>query len=113
LKHKFSASWDNKDGKDVRDYFVPNFGVDEDIKATRNSAKVAEKSTGIKWVVPEKGYVPSWGAVQLDEETEREPLLASKFNRKELVHQKPAYDGMNIDYFVPNFGVDHDIKATT
>ena len=40
---------------------------------------------------------------------QREPLLSKEYNPL-LVHQKPAYDGMNIDYFVPDFGVDQDIK---
>lgn len=42
--------------------------------------------------------------VQLDEETEREPLLT-------WAATAPA-DSHPINYFVPNFGVDHDISTS-
>ena len=54
-----------------RNYFVPNFGVDSDIKATKKSIKEAESSTGQSMKAnfghKERGYpinysVPSFGA---------------------------------------------------
>ena len=41
----------------------------------------------------------------------REPLL-SKEASPLLVHQKPAYKDWDVDYKVPNFGQDIDIKAS-
>jgi len=38
----------------------------------------------------------------------REPLLAKNASEL-LVHQKPAYADQNIDYFVPDFGMAHEI----
>ena len=66
---------------------------------------------GRTFSIPEKGV--SWGTnVQLDAEVEmeREPLLSKKASPL-LVHQNPKLDH-DIDYFVPNFGPDHDIAAT-
>jgi hypothetical protein len=38
LKHKFNADFGaTKNGVNPRDYFVPDFGVDKDIKATTKS----------------------------------------------------------------------------
>ena len=41
----------------------------------------------------------------------REPLLAKNASSL-LIHQKPAYGDYPVDYFVPHFGQDIDIKAS-
>lgn len=41
----------------------------------------------------------------------REPLLSADASPL-LVHQKPAYAGHPVDYFVPNFGPAHEIRYT-
>ena len=50
-------------------YFVPNFGLDHDILASKANAEEAEKSRNHKWVIPEKKpkgppvnyFVPNFG----------------------------------------------------
>ena len=42
---------------------------------------------------------------------QREPLLSADASPL-LIHQKPAYAGQPIDYFVPDFGVAHEIRYT-
>ena len=51
-----------------RDYFVPDFGVDQDIGYTQKNAANAEISTGKKWVggkppkdPPRDYFVPDFG----------------------------------------------------
>ena len=90
------------------DYFVPNFGVDKDIAdsqgheaAASNTLKhtwTPKKDEDDKWVLPHEDA--EFKLVQLD----REPLLSWK--------PKPKKNSHPIDYFVPNFGQDRDIKAT-
>ena len=94
------------------DYFVPNFGVDHEIIATQRHEKSASKTLGAwnpkqdkdgKWIVPTEDA--SFKLVQTDSQInmEREPLLTWKAT-------EPA--SHPVDYFVPNFGVDHEIVAT-
>lgn len=110
LKHRITFPDEELPEERKLNYFVPHFGVDEDIATTQNSANWAEESTGRSFSIPEKGV--SWGTnVQLESDLDREPLL-SKEATPLLVHQKPAYSDYDIDYFVPNFGPDHDIAAT-
>jgi hypothetical protein len=102
------------------DYFVPNFGVDHEIVATHKHMGDAEKRLKHKWVLKkdedDKWVVPTEEAfwrlrpedrhfdfVQTDAEIEREPLLTWK-PKDPKSHP--------VDYFVPNFGVDHEIVAT-
>lgn len=65
-----------------KDYFVPNFGQDEDMKAVPHSIAAAEIITGHK-------FIP-------DSEVVGRPMA----------QPNPR------NYFVPNFGEDSDIKAT-
>lgn len=74
------------------DYPVPNFGVDHDIKVSLNNLKNQEKMHG-PMQIPD--------LVQLD--ADREPLLAKVGTQK----WKGKYP---INYPVPNFGVDYDVK---
>jgi len=80
------------------DYKVPDFGLDKDIVDSLSNLKNTEEKLGT-WTLPKED-------VQLDADVslEREPLLSWKPKRAKSAHP--------IDYFVPNFGVDHDILAT-
>lgn len=89
-------------------YFVPNFGVDEDIKATKTNYINAEASLNKTWTVPKDGYTIGWATnnreyLQTETESEREPLLT-------WAPTEPASHPVN--YFVPNFGQDHEIAYT-
>ena len=92
-------------------YFVPNFGTDEDIAASQLHEQDAEKSLNHPWVLrkddDDKFILPprdiEFKLLQTDAEIEREPLLTWK-------PTPPKTHPM--DYFVPNFGVDEDIQAT-
>lgn len=73
------------------DYFVPHFGYDSDIVASLKNLKDEEKLHGT-WNIE---------TVQLDSETDREPLLT-------WAPTPPKTHPMN--YFVPHFGEDADVK---
>jgi hypothetical protein len=88
-----------------KDYFVPNFGLDKDIKDSLSNMLKAEARLG-KW---------DYKDVQVEDDVEapteeslaqvdREPLLTWKPKVK-----KNAYP---VDYFVPNFGLDKDVRDT-
>ena len=62
-----------------RDYFVPDFGVAEEIIDATDALKVSEKMLGKQ--------------------------LHAVFDYKKI----PGYEEIPRDYFVPDFGVDHDI----
>ena len=84
-------------------YKVPNFGVDQDILDTQKHLKDALKKAGKKsW----NGYGWDTVHVQLEENSEREPLLA-----RGAVDTAALKKGLDhpINYGVPNFGVDQDI----
>jgi len=54
LKHELKASFKaDKNAVNPRDYFVPDFGVDSDIKLTEGSMTQAEASLKHTWT-PEK-----------------------------------------------------------
>ena len=92
-------------------YFVPNFGVDHEIASSQTHERAAEDRLKHKWV-PKKDEDDKWvlpspeiefKLLGTEAETEREPLLTWKA-------KVPKTHPMN--YFVPNFGVDHDVKST-
>ena len=106
----------------AKNYFVPNFGVDEDVKNTLAHVEAQEKRLKHKWTPKqdENGYwiVPepinnrayTYGSpslVQTDAEvkteTESDPMCSSAG----CTYKNKAKHPMN--YFVPNFGVDQDI----
>ena len=78
-----------------QNYFVPNFGLDHNIVASLDNLKTAEKKYGT-WDLPKED-------VQLEADLDREPLLSWK---------PKAPKTHPIDYFVPNFGLDHEIVTT-
>ena len=103
-------------------YFVPNFGVDNDVANTQQHLAATEKKLDHKLFAifkksdphPVDYFVPNFGAdenVRLTqsniEEAEQELGHHFQANFKKGGPPPPK------DYFVPNFGVDHDIKDNT
>ena len=80
------------------DYFVPDFGIDDDIEDSLSNLKAAESKYG-RWDLPKDEDVQLSSSISI----EREPLLSWK-------PKEPKTHPMN--YFVPNFGVDHDIASS-
>lgn len=103
------------------DYFVPNFGVDSDIKNSLTHIANAEKSTGSKWGwtdpkdrpagPPMNYFVPNFG---VDEDVKnvlsQSEKAEKKLNTSWVVPKKEKKK--KTDYTVPNFGMDQDIAAT-
>jgi hypothetical protein len=80
------------------DYPVAHFGMDHDIvDSLKNLAD--QESTHGQWKLPKDDYYQ----VQLDAEINREPLLT-------WAPTPPKHHPIN--YFVPNFGEDHDITSS-
>ena len=77
-------------------YYVPNFGLDTNIKASLANLKNMEKKYGT-WNLPKEEDV------QIESEVEREPLLG-------WTSKAPKSHPM--DYYVPDFGLDHEILST-
>lgn len=104
------------------DYFVPNFGMDHDIKITQANIAAQEKIHG-KWT-PKQDENGVWmvpspinnnnytykSFVQLDSELESDPICSSA--GCDYKSEKPKALGYPINYFVPNFGRDRDVKQT-
>lgn len=96
-------------------YPVPNFGIDHDIAHSQNHEKAAEKSLKHKWVLKkdddDKWILPPKSIefkllgtdADVEAETEREPLLT---------WAPKAAKTHPMNYSVPNFGLDHDVKST-
>lgn len=113
LKHKLNFMNDPvppTDDDHPVDYKVPDFGMDPDIKTSLYNMGAAEQSLDHKFgVTKESVYenAPNWTNLI---QTDREPLLS---NMKVLeVHQRPAYKDHPVDYAVPDFGMDHEIRYT-
>jgi len=105
------------------DYFVPNFGQDENVKLSLANIKQSEDDLKHKWqFVPKKDrpaphpvdyFVPNFGQDKdvkdsLAHTSQSETNLNHKWNP---VPKKDQPKGHPVDYYVPNFGVDHDIKV--
>ncbi len=105
-------------------YFVPNFGLDQNVQTTLDNTNLAEQITGHKWqyVDPKDRpkankvdyYVPNFGQdteikQTLDLEAKAEKKLNHKWN---FVAKKDRPKPHELDYFVPSFGVDADIADT-
>jgi len=107
-----------------KDYPVPNFGVDEDIKMTQ--AHIAEQEKKLKhkwkpvqdengvWQVPEANKNSSYtyrSLVQTDADIklESDPICSTAGCNYAKDKGKTPYP---MNYFVPNFGRDHDINST-
>ena len=84
--------------KHPKDYFIPNFGVDHDIITTQNNYKKAGGKLAQQESIPACNSADFPGC--LGAETAADHKLQKDMDK----HPK--------DYFIPNFGVDHDIITT-
>ena len=102
------------------DYFVPNFGKDHDIAASQSHEKAAERSVGHNWNPTkdedDKWVLPSPTIEFKLNDDDRYPVfdfVQTRSDREPLLSWKPkAPSSHPVDYFVPDFGMDHDIKST-
>ena len=86
-----------------KDYFVPNFGVDQDIITTQNNLKNAQAAA--KKSLVQKQSIPACNSSNFPKCVREAETAADQKLQKDMdTHDK--------DYFVPNFGVDHDIITT-
>jgi len=126
-----------------RDYFVPNFGQDKDVKETLASEKVASAMTKRNWVFPtgderwkneakatDYNFQPkldsdvvntqssianaesslgAWNVPKSLAQVKSDPICSSA-GCTQFKH--PEVESHPMDYFVPNFGQDQDIKNT-
>ena len=137
LQHKLYQDWKKPGPGHPKDYFVPDFGLDEDIVSTQANIASQEAIHGPwvpkqdengHWIVPQAAkansykyesegkpvsnptpapapavdFIPELGFVQL----ESDPICSSA----EPGCNQPVPKSHPVDYFVPNFGVDHDIR---
>ena len=87
--------------KHDKDYFVPNFGVDHDIISTQNNLKNAQAAAAFA----QRTSIPACNSADFPKcVKEAETAATQKLQADMDKHDK--------DYFVPNFGVDHDIIQT-
>ena len=118
-----------------RNYFVPHFGEDEDITFTKRNIANAEKKNGAwnvkrdgngAWILPgvEKNQygnfkgennwpselMPSLVQVDSDMDAVSDPICSSAGCTQYKHKKKPR--GYDINYPVPDFGVDHEIIAS-
>lgn len=100
-----------------QNYFVPHFGVDDDILNTRQSTAAAEKQHGHKWEITEEDktpppkrnyFVPHFGEDKDMTETHNSLALAEKQYGKWEFPDAPSAPPPT-DYPVPHFGIDSDI----
>ena len=92
-------------------YPVPNFGVDHEILASHKHLAEAEKTLKHTWT-PTQDEDGVW---DVPTETASFKLLQTGANiqREPLLTWKPTDPASHpVDYFVPNFGMDHEIKAS-
>jgi hypothetical protein len=113
-----SATWD-KPKAIPRNYFVPNFGVDKDIKMTELNINEAEAQHGKQISVVEAPsikrdyFIPNFGKdrelLANDESlSQAEGQIGQKFDAESLA--QPSDHPLN--YFIPNFGQDKDITES-
>ena len=101
--------------KHDKDYFVPNFGVDQDIIWTQNNLKNAQKARAAKKPaakpkaakksLAQKESIPACNSADFPKCVKEAETAADQKLQKDM-------DKHDKDYFVPNFGVDHDIITT-
>jgi len=92
-----------------RDYFVPHFGEDDDIKFTKSNIANAEAVHGA-WNTVNPTGTGGWTLVQTDSQVQEgsDPICSSA-GCTQYKHKKKER-GYKIDYPVPNFGRDKDIN---
>jgi len=116
LGHVLVSSFKTPKGH-PKDYFVPNFGLDHDVLATQSNIGKAEAKLNHTWNPDNAGISAAdnasynYAAVQTDAQVnvESDPICHSA-GCTQYKHKKkdPGYD---MDYPVPDLGVDRDIQA--
>merc|ERR1711939_448740 len=81
-----------------------NFGVDHDIITTQANLKNAEASLKHQWKLAQTGSIPACNSADFPGCLGAETAAPQKLQKDMDAHDK--------DYFIPNFGVDHDIIPT-
>ena len=117
-KNVTDSTWVKPDWK--VDYFVPNFGVDKDVKSTQKHLAASEKKLNHTLFAtfkktdphPTDYFVPNFGPDENDVKLTASNLEEAETELGHHLYQdwKPPGDPHPTDYFVPNFGVDQDIK---
>jgi len=97
LGHKWN--WSKAGASNKKDYFVPQFGMDQDVKDSLSNLKSGQATLGT-WDLPKDDWF-----IQTNATETREPLATWSPSSHKL--------GFKADYFVPNFGgQDEDISNT-
>lgn len=105
-----------------KNYFVPHFGADPEVKDTKTSISAAEGITGFKFIAdkdvfkngpeqpdPRNYFVPHFGADEDMVATKKHAAEAEEsLHHVWIPTDDPAPPPR--DYFVPNFGRDWDVK---
>jgi len=110
-------TWAPNDHKGFKkNYFIPNFGEDENVVSTQQNVNAAEVSTGHTWNWAKAGkpnkmdyFVPNFG---LDNEvvaTKQSASEAEVSRNHKWIPAEPAK--IKRDYFIPNFGNDEDLAT--
>jgi hypothetical protein len=117
LGHVLQASFDPPD-EPKRDYFVPHFGEDTEIKYTKKNIADAEKKLGHEYDTspppddpPRNYFVPHFGEDTEIKYTKANIAMAEKKLGHEYDTSAPPDDPPR-NYFVPHFGEDEDITFT-
>ena len=103
-----------------KDYKVPNFGADHDIAVSEKNSAAAEKKLGAwvpkkdedgKFVVPKEEHEFRLTGTEADVRlgATSDPICSSAGCTQ---YQHPHKDDFKMNYFVPDFGKDHDIKVS-
>ena len=107
-----------KAGGNPKDYFVPHFGEDTEIKYTKVNVANAEQAMGHVLDTsgppddpPRNYFVPHFGEDNEIKYTKQNVANAEQSLGHVLSTDGPPDDPPR-DYFVPHFGEDHDIRAT-
>ena len=91
--------------KHDKDYFIPNFGVDHDVISTQSNLKNAEASLKHQWKLYQMQSIPACNSADFPKCVKEAETAAPQKLQKDM-------DKHDKDYFIPNFGVDHDIIST-
>ena len=93
-----------------RNYFVPHFGEDPEITATKANLAASEKSQGHVFSAGIDG-AGSFSFVQTESNMNSDPICSSAGCTQ---YEHPSKElGYKINYPVANFGTDSDINDTT
>ena len=103
-----------------KDYKVANHGADHDVATTQNNAAAAEKKLGAwnpkqddegKFIVPQEDAEFKLTGTQTDVrlDSKSDPICSSAGCTQ---YKHPTLDKHPMNYFVPDFGKDHDIKQS-